>query len=81
MLVAFGVQYMAVFEIISGAYEPSAMLPMQLPADMATVELQNEDGFGDMECYRDSEGNVYDFAFGLNWTGQVKDWRYRKYHR
>lgn len=81
LFVAFGVQYMAVFEIISGAYEPSAMLPMQLPADMATVELQNEDGFGDMECYRDSEGNVYDFAFGLNWTGQVKDWRYRKYHR
>lgn len=81
LFVAFGVQYQAVFEIISGVSEPSAMLPMQLPANMETVELQDEDRFGDMECYRDSEGNLYDFAFGLGWNGQVKDWRYRKYHR
>lgn len=81
LFVAFGVQYPAIFEIISGAYEPSALLPMQMPLSMATVECQNEDCFGDMECYVDSEGNTYDFAFGLNWSGQVKDLRYRRYHR
>lgn len=81
LFVVFGVQYQAVFEIISGVSEPSAMLPMQLPINMETVECQDEDRFGDMECYRDSEGNDYDFAFGLGWSGQIKDWRYRKYHR
>lgn len=27
----------------------------------------------DLECYKDSEGNVYDFAFGLNWKGVIND--------
>ncbi len=81
LFVAFGVQYQAVFELISGVSEPSAMLPMQLPANMETVERQDEDRFGDMECYRDSEGQLYDFAFGLGWSGRIKDWRYSRYHR
>ena len=33
----------------------------------------------DMECYRDSRGNVYDFAFGLNWNGVIDDERVKKY--
>lgn len=81
LFVAFGVQYQAVLEILSGVCEPSAMLPMQLPADMETVERQDEDRYGDMECYRDSEGNLYDFAFGLNWSGRITDARYWKYRR
>ena len=43
VLVSFGCQNQALLDLISGAVEPSALLPMQLPADMKTVELQMED--------------------------------------
>lgn len=66
-------------EIISGATEPSGLLPLQMPADMKTVEEQNEDVPFDMTCYTDSEGNTYDFSFGLNWNGVIKDTRTEKY--
>ena len=50
-----------------------------MPKDMDEVEKQLEDVPRDMECHEDSEGNVYDFAFGLNWDGQIKDERYETY--
>ncbi len=81
ILVSFGCQNQALLDLISGAVEPSALLPMQLPADMKTVEFQKEDVPFDMECYTDSEGNAYDFAFGLNWNGRIEDERVRKYAR
>lgn len=34
----------------------------------------------DMRCYVDSEGNTYDFAYGLNWKGQINDRRVKKYY-
>ena len=77
----FGVQRQVVLDIVSGAVEPCGLLPMQLPANMKTVELQLEDLPFDMECYRDSEGNAYDYAFGLNWSGVISDERTRKYGR
>jgi beta-glucosidase len=46
---------------------------------MKTVEEQKEDLPRDMECHRDSEGNVYDFGFGLNWKGVIRDARKTKY--
>lgn len=58
---------------------PSGLLPMQLPSDMETVETQLEDVPRDMTCYRDSEGHLYDFAFGLSWKGVIEDERVRKY--
>lgn len=79
ILVSFGVQPQAYFEIIKGNFEPSGLLPVQFPADMKTVELQYEDTPRDMECYTDSEGNVYDFGFGLNWSGIINDQRVRTY--
>jgi beta-glucosidase len=79
ILVHFGVQDQALMEIISGAVEPSALLPLQMPADMITVETQHEDVPHDMNCYVDSEGNIYDFGFGLNWSGVIKDARTGKY--
>ena len=79
VLVSFGCQNQALLDLISGAVEPSALLPMQLPADMKTVELQMEDMPFDMECYVDSEGNAYDFAYGLNWSGRISDARTEKY--
>lgn len=81
ILLNFGVQDQAVFEILSGKAEPSALLPMQMPADMKTVEKQAEDVPFDMMPYKDSEGNAYDFGFGLNWKGVIKDSRVLKYKK
>jgi beta-glucosidase len=79
ILVHFGVQDQALMDILTGVAEPSALLPMQMPADMETVEQQFEDVAHDMKCYTDSDGNVYDFTFGLNWKGVINDARVKKY--
>jgi beta-glucosidase len=76
----FGVQTEALLDIISGKVEPSGLLPLQMPMDMTTVEKQLEDVPHDMIPYRDSNGNIYDFGFGLNWKGIIKDARTAKYH-
>ena len=77
ILLNFGTSEQALLEILSGKVEPSALLPTQMPANMKTVE----DVPLDMECHKDSEGNVYDFGFGLNWKGVIKDARTAKYKR
>jgi beta-glucosidase len=79
VLVSFGCQNQAILDLVSGAVEPSALLPMQLPVNMMTVELQMEDVPFDMECYVDADGNAYDFAYGLNWSGRIDDERVKKY--
>ena len=79
ILISFNVQHQALLDIISGKNEPSALLPMQMPADMKTVEEQQEDVPHDMRCYQDADGHVYDFAFGLNWQGPISDARVEKY--
>lgn len=79
ILVHMGVQDQALMEIISGAFEPSALLPFQMPADMLTVEAQLEDVPRDMQPYRDADGHTYDFAFGLNWNGVIQDERVNTY--
>jgi beta-glucosidase len=79
IIVNFGVQDQAILDCLSGKSEPSGLLPMQMPADMKTVEEQYEDVPRDMRCHVDSEGNVYDFAFGLNWKGVISDARTKKY--
>ena len=76
----FGVQMEALLDIVSGKTEPSGLLPLQMPVDMTTVEKQFEDVPHDMIPYRDSNGNVYDFGFGLNWKGTIKDARTEKYN-
>ena len=81
IIVNYGVQDQAVMDILTGAAEPSGLLPMQMPANMRTVEEQYEDVPHDMECYVDSEGNTYDFAFGLNWKGVIEDARTAKYKK
>lgn len=80
ILVHMGVQDQALMDMISGKSEPSALLPFQMPADMKTVEIQFEDVPRDMKVYVDSEGNSFDFAFGLNWEGTIEDERVKKYH-
>ena len=61
------------------AAEPSGLLPMQFPADMRTVEEQQEDVPHDMRPLKDADGNVWDFAHGLNWSGPIEDGRTAKY--
>ncbi len=75
LVVSFGVQDQALMDIISGATEPSGLLPLQMPSDMHTVETQKEDVPQDMQAYKDSEGHLYDFAYGLNWKGVISDAR------
>lgn len=79
ILVHFGVQAQAVLDLLVGNAQPSALLPVQMPKDMETVEAQLEDVPFDMQPYTDECGSVYDFAFGLNWAGEIKDERTEKY--
>ena len=81
ILLGFGIQKQALLDIISGGFEPSGLLPMQLPADMETVETQMEDKTLDMRCYTDSEGHVYDLGYGMDWSGVISDDRTAKYTR
>lgn len=79
LFVTFDIQNQVILDLVSGHYEPSGLLPMQMPADMETVEKQAEDTPRDMRCYQDCDGNTYDFAFGLNWNGVIDDNRVRTY--
>jgi len=79
ILVSFGVQDQAILETLTGRAEPSGLLPLQMPANMQTVEEQAEDTPRDMEPYVDAAGNTYDFGFGLNWAGVIEDERTQAY--
>lgn len=79
ILVRFSVSEQPVLDIISGKSEPSGLLPMQMPASMSAVEKQYEDVPFDMECHKDTEGNLYNFGYGLNWKGVINDARTQKY--
>lgn len=81
LLVDFYVQRKATYEILTGGAEPSALLPCVMPASMETVEAHCEDLPFDMTPYTDSEGNTYDFGFGLNWKGVIRDERNEKYNK
>ncbi len=81
ILVHFGVQHQALLETLTGGAEPSALLPLQMPADMTTVEAQAEDVPHDMNCYVDKDGNKYDFGFGMNWSGVISDSRTERYQK
>ena len=65
ILVAFGVRSKAFMALVSGVCKPMGRLPMQFPASMDEVEMQREDVPQDMTPWRDTEGNTYDFGFGL----------------
>lgn len=79
IVTCFGVQDQALLDILTGQTEPSGLLPFQLPANMKTVELQNEDIPHDMICYTDADHHTYDFGFGMNWKGEIHDARTSKY--
>ena len=68
-----------VLEAVTGAFEPTGLLPFQMPAGMEAVEAHLEDTPRDIAPYVDSEGHAWDFAYGLNWSGIIDDERVRKY--
>ena len=63
----FGVSRQAVLDVVFGDHAPTGRLPVQMPADMETVEAHCEDIALDLKPYTDSEGNIWDFGFGLNY--------------
>lgn len=70
----------AYLRTVTGEHEPSGLLVAQMPASMEAVEAQTgEDLPRDLECYVDADGNVYDFAYGLNWSGKIDDQRVKTY--
>ena len=71
----FGVQTQAILSVLSGEATPSGLLPFQMPANMETVEQQQEDVPFDMICYKDELGHVYDFGYGMDFEHQIKDKR------
>jgi len=80
ILVEFGVQKSAIFDIITGKYNPSALLPVQMPVSMDNVEAHCEDKPFDMTPYKDVIGNEYQFGFGLSFDGVINDERTERYH-
>ena len=81
ILLDFNVQTQAILELVCGNKEPSGLLPFQIPSDMNTVETQLEDVSLDMKCHIDEENHIYDFAFGMNYSGVIEDERVKKYKK
>lgn len=79
IIVDFGVQTQAILSVLSGAFTPSGLLPFQMPADMETVEKQQEDVPLDMKCYSDEFGHTYDFGFGMDFDEPIVDERRKLY--
>ena len=75
----FGAADLPLADILGGKVEPSGLLPLQQPADMDTVEANDEDVPRDLVCHVDSAGNAYDFGFGLDWKGVIDDDRVTTY--
>lgn len=59
--------------------ESSALLPLQISANMTIVEKQMENVPFDMEVHIDAAGNAYDFGFGPNWQDVISDERTERY--
>lgn len=81
IVIHFSSTNQALLKIISGETDPSGLLPFQMPADMETVETQQEDVPHDMTPYQDDKGNQYDFAFGMNFSGVIQDERVSQYKK
>lgn len=64
-----GVSDAAFLDVALGLNEPTGRLPIALPKDMDSVEASLED-VADTTPYVDSEGNSYEFGFGLGADGQ-----------
>lgn len=67
----FGVCQRAILDFLTGYADPKGRLPFQLPADMETVERHLEDVAFDITPYTDEEGHVYDYGYGIDFSGRL----------
>lgn len=67
IFIDYGIEDEVLMELITGVRVPGGKLPYTIPLDMATVELHHED-MDDLNPYLDSDGNLYQFGFGLLYT-------------
>lgn len=81
LLLHFGVEDAVICDLVTGKAQPRGLLPVQIPSGMETVERHMEDVPFDMESHKDSEGHVYDFGFGMDFSGVIDDARVRRYRR
>ena len=81
MVVDFGVQTQAVLDLLWGRQQPAGRLPLDLPANMETVEQHCEDLPFDYAPYIDTAGHTYQFGYGLDWEGEIRDDKSRRYPR
>ncbi|MCD4558205.1 glycoside hydrolase family 3 N-terminal domain-containing protein [Schaalia sp. lx-100] len=65
IFVGFGTADEALLRVALGLHKPAGRLPIQFPKDMDTVEANKEDVPKDVTPYTDSQGNTYDYGFGL----------------
>lgn len=71
LVVGYSVSDRALIDTMLGFHDPSGRLPITSPKNMDAVEAQKEDVGEDMTPYRDSQGHVYKFGYGLNWKGVI----------
>ena len=79
ILADFGSQTQALMDIITGKFNPSGLLPFNMPLNMETVEKQCEDVPHDMDVYVDEENHTYSFAYGMDFNGIINDERVKRY--
>ncbi|MCD8126601.1 MAG: glycoside hydrolase family 3 C-terminal domain-containing protein [Clostridiales bacterium] len=80
VLIAFaGTPNRVLLEALAGRYEPSGLLPFQMPESMDTIETHFEDTPRDLTPYADAAGHAWDFGFGMNWSGVISDARVERY--
>lgn len=79
IFVGFNVQTQAFLDLIFGEREPSGLLPFEMPASMDAIEEHCEDKPHDIRPYVDSDGNVYEFGYGLGYHGRIADERTERY--
>ena len=72
IVVGFDISDEALIEVALGLHDGTGRLPIAFPASMAAIEDSLEDVSGDIDPYKDSEGNTYDFGFGLSCNGPIK---------
>lgn len=70
IVVGFRTSHQSLIEVALGLHEASGRLPITFPADMDAVERQLED-LADTDPFVDSQGNVWEFGFGLNFSGPI----------
>ncbi len=79
VLMGFELQKQVYLDALTGQFIPGGLLPFQIPENMDAVEEQLEDIPRDVRCYTDELGQIYDFAYGMDFQNVIKDERVEKY--